>query len=113
MSYHSLEDRMVKGALRDAETGGCTCPPGLECVCGARPTVRLLKRGAWTADDDEVRDNPRARSVRLRAAEALGPDPEQAGRGPAGSDRVDSGADDDDRPAGDRADGDGGVEWAS
>jgi len=71
MSYHSLEDRMVKEKLRDAETGGCVCPPGLPCVCGAEPTVRLLKRGAWTAGPDETDRNPRASSVRLRAAERL------------------------------------------
>ncbi|MCP4436826.1 MAG: 16S rRNA (cytosine(1402)-N(4))-methyltransferase RsmH [Actinomycetia bacterium] len=71
LSYHSLEDRMVKGALREAETGGCTCPPGLECVCGAIPTVKLLRRGAWKPDDAEVEANPRSRSVRMRAAEEL------------------------------------------
>jgi 16S rRNA (cytosine1402-N4)-methyltransferase len=71
MAYHSLEDRMVKSALRDAETGGCVCPPTLPCACGAEPTVRLLKRGAWTASADEVDRNPRAQSVRLRAAERL------------------------------------------
>ena len=71
MSYHSLEDRLVKTALREAETGGCTCPQGLPCVCGAEPTVRLLKRGGWTATPDEVERNPRAQSVRLRAAERL------------------------------------------
>ncbi len=71
MSYHSLEDRMVKQAFRGAETGGCTCPQGLPCVCGAEPTVRLLKRGAWTADEAERRDNRRAESVRLRAVERL------------------------------------------
>lgn len=71
MSYHSLEDRMVKSALRDAETGGCVCPPGLPCACGAEPTVRLLKRGAWTASAEEVARNRRAESVRLRAAERL------------------------------------------
>ncbi len=71
MSYHSLEDRLVKGALRDAETGGCTCPPRLPCACGAEPTVRLLKRGAWTADADEVERNRRSESVRLRAVERL------------------------------------------
>lgn len=72
LSYHSLEDRMVKQALRTAESGGCVCPDGLDCVCGAVPTVRLLKRGAWKASADEVAQNPRARSARLRAAEALG-----------------------------------------
>ncbi len=71
MSYHSLEDRLVKEKLRDAETGGCVCPPGLPCACGAEPTVRLLKRGAWTAPADETERNPRASSVRLRAAERL------------------------------------------
>lgn len=71
MSYHSLEDRMVKQSFQDAATGGCTCPPGLPCVCGAEPTVRLLRRGAWKATDEEVAANPRARSVRIRALEAI------------------------------------------
>lgn len=74
MSYHSLEDRMVKQVLRDAETGGCTCPPALPCVCGAEPTVRLLKRGAWKATEDEIAANRRAESVRIRAAERLIPE---------------------------------------
>ncbi len=85
LSYHSLEDRMVKESFREAETGGCTCPPGLECVCGAVPTVRLLKRGAWKADEQEVAANPRARSVRMRAVESLvgvgaGSDPDDNGK---------------------------------
>jgi 16S rRNA (cytosine1402-N4)-methyltransferase len=71
MAYHSLEDRMVKSTLREASTGGCVCPPGLPCACGAEPTVRLLKRGAWTASDEEVERNRRAESVRLRAVERL------------------------------------------
>ena len=71
MSYHSLEDRMVKAAFRDAETGGCVCPPGLPCACGAEPTVKLLKRGAWKASAAEVESNRRAESVRLRAVERL------------------------------------------
>lgn len=71
MSYQSLEDRLVKQAFRDAETGGCTCPQGLPCVCGAVPTVRLLKRGAWTASDDEIAANRRAESVRVRAVERI------------------------------------------
>ena len=73
LSYHSLEDRAVKHALREAESGGCSCPPGLDCVCGAVPTVRLLRRGAWKATDAEAELNPRARSVRMRAAEAIVP----------------------------------------
>ncbi len=71
MSYHSLEDRLVKSTLRDAESGGCVCPQTLPCVCGAEPTVRLLKRGAWTASAEEVAANRRAESVRLRAVEGL------------------------------------------
>jgi 16S rRNA (cytosine1402-N4)-methyltransferase len=71
LSYHSGEDRIVKDRLRAAETGGCTCPPGLPCVCGAEPTVRLLRRGGWVADPAETARNPRAESARLRAAERL------------------------------------------
>lgn len=71
LSYHSLEDRIVKAAFLNAESGGCECPAGLPCVCGAEPTVRLLRRGGWTASDEEVAANPRARSARLRAVEAL------------------------------------------
>jgi 16S rRNA (cytosine1402-N4)-methyltransferase len=71
LSYHSGEDRIVKDRLREAETGGCTCPPGLPCMCGAVPLVRLLRRGGWVADPAEVTRNPRAESARLRAAERL------------------------------------------
>ena len=71
ISYHSGEDRIVKAALRHAETGGCTCPPGLPCGCGAIRTVRLLSRGGWVADEAEAAANPRSTSARLRAAEKL------------------------------------------
>jgi 16S rRNA (cytosine1402-N4)-methyltransferase len=71
MSYHSLEDRMVKSTFREAETGGCVCPSDLPCACGAEPTVRLLKRGAWKATDEEISTNRRAESVRVRAVERL------------------------------------------
>ncbi|MGZ4708822.1 MAG: 16S rRNA (cytosine(1402)-N(4))-methyltransferase RsmH [Acidimicrobiales bacterium] len=71
LSYHSGEDRIVKDRLRQAETGGCTCPPGLPCVCGAVSTVRLLKRGGWTPSAAEIAENPRSESARLRAAERL------------------------------------------
>ncbi|MFN8039260.1 MAG: 16S rRNA (cytosine(1402)-N(4))-methyltransferase RsmH [Acidimicrobiales bacterium] len=74
LAYHSGEDRIVKDRLRQAATGGCTCPPGLPCTCGAVPTVRLLKRGAWKPSTDEVAANPRAGSARLRAAEKLAPE---------------------------------------
>jgi 16S rRNA (cytosine1402-N4)-methyltransferase len=72
LAYHSGEDRIVKERFRTAATGGCTCPPGLPCVCGATPTVRLLKQGAWKPSAAEVEANPRAESARLRAVEKLG-----------------------------------------
>jgi 16S rRNA (cytosine1402-N4)-methyltransferase len=73
ISYHSGEDRAVKQRFLDAESGGCTCPPGLPCVCGAVPRVRLLNRGARKPSAAEAGANPRAQSARLRAAEALRP----------------------------------------
>jgi len=72
LSYHSGEDRLVKRHLAAAASGWCTCPPGLPCVCGAVPAVHLLTRGARLASKAEVAANPRAASVRLRAAERLG-----------------------------------------
>ncbi len=71
LSYHSGEDRIVKRVLRQAETGGCTCPPGLPCACGAVATVRPLRRGGRTPSPAEVAANPRAASARLRAAQKL------------------------------------------
>ena len=75
LSYHSGEDRIVKDRLRQAETGGCVCPPGLPCACGAVALVRLLKRGGWTPTSGELAENPRSESARLRTAERL-PAPE-------------------------------------
>jgi 16S rRNA (cytosine1402-N4)-methyltransferase len=82
LSYHSGEDRIVKERLLQAETGGCVCPPGLPCVCGAVPLVRLLRRGGWTPDAGERGANRRAESARLRAAERLPSD--DAGRSTGG-----------------------------
>jgi 16S rRNA (cytosine1402-N4)-methyltransferase len=67
ISYHSGEDRLVKAAFADAASGGCVCPPGMPCVCGAVPRHRLLFRGARKASAAEVAANPRAESARLRA----------------------------------------------
>jgi len=69
LSYHSGEDRIVKQVMRDAESGGCTCPPNLPCVCGAQSTVRLVRRGGTTPTAIEREQNPRAESARLRIAE--------------------------------------------
>lgn len=71
ISYHSGEDRRVKAAFREAIDGGCTCPPGLPCVCGATARARNLTRGGITPSADELTDNPRAASARLRAVEVL------------------------------------------
>jgi 16S rRNA (cytosine1402-N4)-methyltransferase len=69
LAYHSGEDRVVKEIMREASTGGCTCPPDLPCACGATPTLRLLRPLSRTPSDDEIAANPRSRSARLRAAE--------------------------------------------
>ncbi|HXX91955.1 MAG TPA: 16S rRNA (cytosine(1402)-N(4))-methyltransferase RsmH [Acidimicrobiales bacterium] len=71
IAYHSGEDRIVKAAFADAVTGGCVCPPGLPCVCGARPLGRLVFRGARKASAAEIERNRRADSARLRAVERL------------------------------------------
>jgi 16S rRNA (cytosine1402-N4)-methyltransferase len=68
LAYHSLEDRLVKQALRSLAMG-CTCPPKLPvCGCGRKPVLRLLTPRAVKASEDEVRANPASRSARLRAA---------------------------------------------
>ncbi len=79
LAYHSGEDRIVKERFARAASGGCTCSPGMPCVCGATPLVRLLNRGARKPSPAEIVENPRAQSARLRACERL------AGAGGPGS----------------------------
>jgi 16S rRNA (cytosine1402-N4)-methyltransferase len=68
ISFHSLEDRIVKRFLA-GQARGCTCPPDLPvCVCGKEPTLRLLSRKAVRPSPTETAENPRAASARLRAA---------------------------------------------
>jgi len=67
ISYHSGEDRLTKQTFADAASGGCVCPPGLPCVCGAVPRHALVFRGARKPSPSEVASNPRAESARLRA----------------------------------------------
>ncbi len=67
ISYHSGEDRLTKQTFAEAASGGCVCPPGLPCVCGAVARHRLVFRGARKASEAEVAANPRAESARLRA----------------------------------------------
>ena len=71
ISFHSLEDRIVKQAFR-ALAASCTCPPRLAvCVCGHQPAVRVLTRKAVRATESEIDVNPRSRSAVLRAIEKL------------------------------------------
>ncbi|MGP0031396.1 MAG: 16S rRNA (cytosine(1402)-N(4))-methyltransferase RsmH [Acidimicrobiales bacterium] len=72
ISYHSGEDRLTKQVFVTASTGGCTCPPGLPCVCGAVAQHRLVFRGARRPSAEEIAANPRAESARLRAIERTG-----------------------------------------
>ncbi|MEO7003570.1 MAG: 16S rRNA (cytosine(1402)-N(4))-methyltransferase RsmH [Ktedonobacterales bacterium] len=71
ISFHSLEDRIVKRFFQ-AEQRGCICPPELPaCVCGRSPRLRIVTRHPITAGEAELADNPRARSAKLRVAERL------------------------------------------
>ncbi|HKB27422.1 MAG TPA: 16S rRNA (cytosine(1402)-N(4))-methyltransferase RsmH, partial [Candidatus Limnocylindrales bacterium] len=71
LSYHSLEDRIVKRFFQ-AERRGCTCPPEVPvCVCGRSPRLRLVTPKGIVPAPAEIAANPRARSARLRAAERL------------------------------------------
>lgn len=72
ISFHSLEDRIVKEFMR-REASECVCPPGLPaCVCGREPILRLVNRKPITPTPEEVARNPRARSAKLRVAEKIG-----------------------------------------
>ena len=71
ISFHSLEDKMVKAFFRHM-SAACHCPPRVpRCVCNAQPRLRLITRKPIVADEKQVRMNPRARSARLRLAQKL------------------------------------------
>ena len=71
ITFHSLEDRIVKNGMQDAAKG-CTCPPSFPvCVCGKKPRVKLITRKPITSGDEELEQNPRARSAKLRVCEKL------------------------------------------
>ena len=75
ITFHSLEDRIVKQKLRELATG-CTCPPEFPvCVCGKKPRMTLLTRKPITPSSEELSENPRARSAKLRLAERTAYDP--------------------------------------
>ncbi len=72
ITFHSLEDRIVKAAMAEPQHGGCTCPPEFPvCVCGKKPQVRLVTRKPIVPGAAELEENPRARSAKLRVAEKL------------------------------------------
>jgi 16S rRNA (cytosine1402-N4)-methyltransferase len=71
LSYHSLEDRIVKNFMRDNEKG-CTCPPGLPmCVCNRKPILKRVSTRAIKSTDAEISHNVASRSARLRVAERI------------------------------------------
>ncbi len=71
ITFHSLEDRIVKTAMNDAAKG-CTCPPSFPvCVCGKKPKVKLISRKPIVATQEELDENPRSRSAKLRVCEKL------------------------------------------
>ena len=71
ITFHSLEDRIVKVAMNDAAKG-CTCPPSFPvCVCGKKPKVKLISRKPIVATQEELDENPRSRSAKLRVCEKL------------------------------------------
>ena len=71
ITFHSLEDRIVKNAMASAARG-CTCPPEFPvCVCGKKPDVKLVNRKPIVSGDLELEENPRARSAKLRVCEKL------------------------------------------
>jgi 16S rRNA (cytosine1402-N4)-methyltransferase len=71
ISYHSLEDRIVKRFMQQ-ESRACICPPSAPiCTCGHTPRLRLINKKVITPMDEEIKNNPRSRSARLRAAERI------------------------------------------
>ncbi len=73
ITFHSLEDRIVKQTFA-ALSAGCVCPPDFPvCVCGRKPVVRLLNRKPIVPGEKEMKENPRSRSAKLRCAEKTAP----------------------------------------
>lgn len=71
ITFHSLEDRIVKNAMASAAKG-CTCPPSFPvCVCGKKPQVKIITRKPIVSGEEELERNPRARSAKLRICEKL------------------------------------------
>lgn len=79
LSYHSLEDRIVKDVFRD-RSAGCSCPPSFPvCVCSRRRVLALVTRKPVRPSDEELHENRRSRSARMRVAERVASDPPRSG----------------------------------
>ena len=71
ITFHSLEDRIVKNGMNDAAKG-CICPPSFPvCVCGKKPQVKIISRKPIVSGEEELERNPRARSAKLRICEKI------------------------------------------
>jgi len=71
ISFHSLEDRIVKNTFRTLERG-CICPPKIpKCICGQKPLIKIITKKPITPSDEEIEINPRSRSSKMRVAEKL------------------------------------------
>ena len=71
ITFHSLEDRIVKSFFQQ-EVRGCECPPEFPiCICGKKPTLRLVNKKPCVSGEEELEENPRARSAKLRVAEKI------------------------------------------
>lgn len=71
ISFHSLEDRIVKNTFA-TKAKGCTCPSNFPiCICGKLPQIKLISKGVITASEEELAENPRSRSAKLRVAEKI------------------------------------------
>ena len=71
ISYHSLEDRIIKSFF-NGEAATCVCPPSLPvCVCGQTPRLKIINRRVIKPSEEEVQSNPRSRSAKLRVAQRI------------------------------------------
>jgi len=71
VSFHSLEDRIVKQVMRQ-NAGGCICPPDFpRCVCGKSPVIKIITKKPIAPNSEEIKSNPRARSAKMRVCEKL------------------------------------------
>lgn len=70
ITFHSLEDRIIKKVFKNLENP-CTCPPRMPCTCGKKPIIKIITKKPVVVSSNELEDNPRARSAKLRVAEKL------------------------------------------